>query len=105
MKIGIPAGILAGVAACAALTVPAQAQPRALSDCHAIASGAERLACYDAASGRPAAPKAEVQKNATDVQYHHWRRHHRHRHHHGYYYQPYGYYAPQPGVGIYLRTW
>ncbi len=53
----------------------------------------------------PAAPKAEVQKNATDVQYHHCRRHHRHRHHHGYYYQPYGYYAPQPGVGIYLRTW
>ncbi len=65
MKIGIPAGILAGVAACAALTVPAQAQPRALSDCHAIASGAERLACDDAASGRPAAPKAEAAPGAA----------------------------------------
>lgn len=51
----------------------------------------------------PVAPKPEIQKNTTDVQYHHWRRHH--RHHHGYYYQPYGYYAPQPGVGIYVRPY
>jgi phospholipase A1/A2 len=42
--------------AVAAAIGAAHAQPRAPADCHGIASSAERLACYDAVSGRPAGP-------------------------------------------------
>ncbi len=39
---------------------PAQAQPRTMAECHGIASSTERLACYDTASGRPAARTTEA---------------------------------------------
>ena len=41
----------------------ALAQPRSIADCHRIASSAERLACYDSATGRaaPATPAAPTQ--------------------------------------------
>lgn len=57
-----------------------------------------------AAPVTPVAP--QVEKNATDVQHRHWRRHHRHHrhHHHGYYYYNPGYYYA-PGPGIYVRPW
>ena len=42
-----------------ATVAPALAQPRTMADCHAIASSADRLACYDAASGRPASRVAD----------------------------------------------
>jgi phospholipase A1 len=51
---------------CALLTaavaggVLAQARPATPAECHNIASGAERLACYDAVSGRPAEPRKEA---------------------------------------------
>jgi phospholipase A1 len=52
--IGVLAGAVGGIMGIA----PAHAQSRAVADCHGIESNAERLACYDAASGRQAAAKA-----------------------------------------------
>jgi len=54
IAIGVLAGAVGGLTAIA----PAHAQSRAVADCHGIESSAERLACYDAASGRQAAAKA-----------------------------------------------
>ena len=51
---------------CALLTaavaggVLAQARPATPAECHNIASGAERLACYDAVSGRAADTRKEA---------------------------------------------
>ena len=46
------------VCAAAGMTGAASAQARTAADCHGIASSTERLACYDAVSGRPAGAKA-----------------------------------------------
>ena len=46
------------VCAAAGMTGAASAQARTAADCHGIASSTDRLACYDAVSGRPAAAKA-----------------------------------------------
>ncbi len=59
------------------------------------------------APAKPVAP--QVEKNVTDVQHRHWRRHHRHHRHYrhryynNYYYNPGYYYTPGPG--IYFRAW
>lgn len=42
----------AGAIVAASVTYAVHAQPRSLADCHAISANAERLACYDAVSGR-----------------------------------------------------
>lgn len=47
-----------------------------------------------AAPVTPSAPA--IEKNVTDVQHRHWRRHHRH-----YYYDDGYYYRPAPGVYFY----
>ena len=52
-------GALLCAAAGMATVAPALAQPRTMADCHAIASSADRLACYDAATGRPAVRVAD----------------------------------------------
>lgn len=44
----------------------AQAQARTIADCHAIASNAERLACYDSVSARPAAAQPAAPAQGTD---------------------------------------
>ena len=54
IAIGVLASAVGGLMGIA----PAHAQSRAVADCHGIESSAERLACYDAASGRQAAAKA-----------------------------------------------
>lgn len=70
---GLAAGLLAAATAVSGL---AHAQPRTPADCHAIASGAERLACYDAVSGRtvdgrpatpPSSPSAAPAAETSDA--------------------------------------
>jgi Ni/Co efflux regulator RcnB len=73
-----------------------------------VLAAAATVSPLAAAPATPAAP--QVEKNVTDVQHRHWRRHHRHHHHRYYnrrYYDGY-YYGPnyyRPGPGIYFRAW
>jgi phospholipase A1 len=50
---------------CASSTAAAQRPPASYSECHAIESSSERLACYDAATGRPAAKPAAAADEAA----------------------------------------
>lgn len=50
----------AGAIVAASVTYAVHAQPRTLADCRVIAADAERLACYDAVSGRTQIGRAHV---------------------------------------------
>ena len=52
IKPGAPIGALFIAAVGSASAALAQAAPSSAADCHAIAASMERLACYDAVSGR-----------------------------------------------------